>query len=82
MNGEEKPLYRVTFEDGTTRTLAELRRVGIVAQMVDPAAPDEVLKVTIADRTPVRSLGFAWSTTTPSPSCTSTSSPTCATRSS
>ena len=44
MNGEEKPLYRVTFEDGTTRTLAELRRVGIVAQMVDPAAPDETLK--------------------------------------
>ena len=61
VNGEEKPLYRVTFEDGTTRTLAELRRVGIVAQMVDPAAPDETLKVPIADRTPVRSLGFAWS---------------------
>jgi alpha-1,4-digalacturonate transport system permease protein len=61
VNGEAKPLYRVTFEDGTTRTLAELRRVGIVAQMVDPAAPDEVLKVPIKDRTPVRSIGLALS---------------------
>ena len=60
-NGDDKPLplYRVTFEDGTTRELAELRRVGIVAQMVDPAAPDEIIKVPIADRTPVRALGFA-----------------------
>jgi alpha-1,4-digalacturonate transport system permease protein len=61
VNGEAKPLYRVTFEDGTTRTLAELRRVGIVAQMVDPAAPDEVLRVPIKDRTPVRSIGLALS---------------------
>ena len=61
VNGAEKPLYRVTFADGTTRTLAELRRVGIVAQMVDPAAPGETLKVPIADRTPVRSVGLAWS---------------------
>ena len=60
VNGEEKPLYRVTFEDGTTRTLAELRRIGIVAQMVDPANPAETIKVPIADRTPVRSLGLAW----------------------
>ena len=81
MNGEAKPLYRVTFADGTTRTLAELRRVGIVAQMVDPADPGAVLRVPIADRTPVRSIGLA-SPTTPSPSFTSTFSPTCATRSS
>lgn len=61
VNGEQKPLYRVTFEDGTTRTLAELRRVGIVAQMADPANPAETFKVPIADRTPVRSLGLALS---------------------
>ena len=31
------PLYEVTMEDGTTkRTLAQVRRIGIVAQMVDP----------------------------------------------
>jgi alpha-1,4-digalacturonate transport system permease protein len=54
VNGEEKPLYRVTFADGTTKTLAELRRVGIVAQMADPANPGETIKVPIADRIPVR----------------------------
>lgn len=52
-------LYTVTFEDGSTRTLAELRRIGIIAQMVDPAAPDEVIKVNIKDRTPARELGLA-----------------------
>ena len=61
VEGEAKPLYRVTLEDGTTRTLAELRRVGIVARMVDPAAPDEVIEVNIRDRRPVRSLGLALS---------------------
>ena len=61
VDGEPRPLYRVTFEDGTTKTLAELRRVGIVAQMADPAAPSETLKVPMADRTPVRAIGFAWS---------------------
>jgi alpha-1,4-digalacturonate transport system permease protein len=59
IEGEEKPLYRVMFEDGTTRTLAELRRVGIIARMADPANPDEIVEVNIADRVPVRSIGFA-----------------------
>jgi alpha-1,4-digalacturonate transport system permease protein len=49
----------VTFEDGTTRTLAELRRIGIVARMVDPQNPEEVFEVNIQDRRPVRELGFA-----------------------
>ncbi|PIE09778.1 MAG: ABC transporter permease [Rhodobacterales bacterium] len=57
---KELPLYRVTFEDGTQKTLAELRRIGIVAQMLDPAAPGEVVKINIADRTPEREIGFAW----------------------
>lgn len=53
------PLHVVTFEDGSTRTLAELRRIGIVAQMVDPQAPDEVIKVNIKQRRPAREIGFA-----------------------
>jgi alpha-1,4-digalacturonate transport system permease protein len=63
VEGHERPLplYEVTLEDGTTRVLAEVRRIGIVAQMVDPAAPGEPIPVNIADRTPVRSLSFAWS---------------------
>jgi alpha-1,4-digalacturonate transport system permease protein len=59
IEGEAKPLYRVTFEDGSTKTLAELRRVGIIARMVDPAEPSEVIEVNIADRAPVRSIGLA-----------------------
>jgi alpha-1,4-digalacturonate transport system permease protein len=53
------PLFVVTDEAGT-RTLAEVRRVGTVAQMVDPANPAEVIKVKIADRVPDRSIGFSW----------------------
>jgi len=62
VEGYDKPLpmFVVTMEDGTTRRLAELRRIGTVAQMVDPAAPDEVIKVNIANRTPDRAVGFSW----------------------
>ena len=61
VEGYDKPLnlFTVTFVDGTTRQLAEVRRIGIVAQMIDPAKPDEVVKVNIADREPVRELGLA-----------------------
>src|SRR5688572_28880887 len=34
-------LFNVTFEDGTVRQLAQVRRVGIEAQMIDPANPEE-----------------------------------------
>lgn len=53
------PLFTVTMDDGSTRTLAEVRRIGLVAQMVDPAAPQEIVKVDIAKRQPVRSISFA-----------------------
>lgn len=53
------PLFVVTDAAGT-RTLAEVRRVGTVAQMVDPANPAEIIRVDIADREPARSIGFAW----------------------
>ncbi len=61
VDGYDKPLplYRVTTEEGV-RDLAELRRVGTVAQMIDPEQPDERLRVNIADRTPIRKVGFAW----------------------
>ena len=32
------PVYRVTLPDGTTRELAELRRIGLMATMVGPGA--------------------------------------------
>lgn len=61
VEGHERPLplFEVTLEDGSTVVLAEVRRVGTVAQMVDPAAPGEVIRVNIRDRTPVRQVSFA-----------------------
>ncbi|GAB4575614.1 MAG: carbohydrate ABC transporter permease [Anaerolineae bacterium] len=37
---EPLPLYDITFEDGTTQRLAQVRRVGLQVTMVDPARPD------------------------------------------
>ncbi len=59
--GFERPLllYDVTLEDGTTRQLAQIRRVGLQAQMVDPDDPDERTTVGIEQREPVRVLRLA-----------------------
>lgn len=54
------PLYDVTMDDGSVRQLAQIRRVGIVAQMVDPDAPDERLNVPIDRREAVREFRVAW----------------------
>lgn len=53
------PLYEVTGEDGAVRVLAEVRRIGVVAQMVDPADPGEIVRVNIQDRKPKREVSFA-----------------------
>jgi alpha-1,4-digalacturonate transport system permease protein len=53
------PVYRVRSPDGTSRTLAEVRRIGIVATMVDPRQPQEEIKVDVKDRERVRELQFA-----------------------
>jgi len=61
VEGHDKPLtlYTATLPDGTRKVLAEIRRVGIVSQMVDPENPGEIVRVNIADRKPVREIGFA-----------------------
>jgi alpha-1,4-digalacturonate transport system permease protein len=61
--GHENPLpvYRVTLPDGTSRELAEVRRIGIQATLVDPAAPAQEYKVNIRDRKPVREFSLALS---------------------
>ncbi|MBZ0279231.1 MAG: carbohydrate ABC transporter permease [Anaerolineae bacterium] len=58
--GYDQPLdlYTVTFEDGTTQRLAQVRRIGIEAQMIDPDNPDEIIKVNINQRTPIESINF------------------------
>src|SRR5437762_9019122 len=53
------PLYRVTLPDGTTRELAEVRRIGIQATLVDPGAPEQEYKVNIRERKPVREFQLA-----------------------
>jgi alpha-1,4-digalacturonate transport system permease protein len=55
------PLFKVTMEDGTVRELAQVRRIGIVATMVDPAAPTEQMRVPIERRVPVRQVAIATS---------------------
>ena len=61
MAGYDKPLplYRVALPDGTTRELAEVRRIGIQATLVDPKAPEQEYKVNIRERKPVREFQLA-----------------------
>jgi alpha-1,4-digalacturonate transport system permease protein len=54
-----KPVYRIKLPDGTTRELPELRRIGLIATHVDPARPDELIRVNVDDRQPVRELRLA-----------------------
>jgi alpha-1,4-digalacturonate transport system permease protein len=53
------PLYDVALEDGSTARLAQVRRVGIQAQMVDPADPETIVRVPIDRRTAVRTFRLA-----------------------
>jgi alpha-1,4-digalacturonate transport system permease protein len=61
VEGYDKPLdlYEAKLPDGTTAVLAEVRRIGVVAQMVDPKAPGDIVKANIKDRTPLRTMAFA-----------------------
>jgi alpha-1,4-digalacturonate transport system permease protein len=58
---EPLPLYRALLPSGEEQVLAQVRRVGIQAQLVDPEAPGELIKVNIDDREPVRAFSVAWS---------------------
>lgn len=60
--GHEKPLplFLVTLDDGSQRELAQINRIGIKANMVDPAAPQERISVNINQRQPVNELKWAW----------------------
>ena len=59
--GYDKPLdlYEAKLPDGKTAVLVEVRRIGVVAQMIDPKDPKDIIKVNIKDRKPVRSMSFA-----------------------
>lgn len=61
VEGYDKPLslFTATLPDGTTKVMAEVRRIGTVSQMVDPKAPGEIVKVNIKRRQPLRAMRFA-----------------------
>lgn len=55
------PLFTVAMEDGGSRELAQVRRVGIEAQMVDPANPSaDIIRVNIRQREPIEEVRLAW----------------------
>ena len=53
------PLFDVTLEDGSITRLAQVRRVGLEAQMIDPDNPDEIIRVNINARQPVEVVKFS-----------------------
>ena len=61
VEGYEEPLqlFRVTAGEHEGKVLAQVRRIGIMSQMVDPAAPAERLQVNIRDRVPEREFALA-----------------------
>ena len=58
-HGKPLPLFLARDAQGQVRELAQVRRIGLIATMVDPVAPQTELQVNINDRTPVSQLQFA-----------------------
>ena len=54
------PLYRITKGDHAGQTLAEVRKIGLQATMVDPAAPETPIRVPVDDRTKLMQFHAAW----------------------
>jgi alpha-1,4-digalacturonate transport system permease protein len=62
VEGYDEPLllFNTTMEDGSTRELAQVRRIGIVSRMVDPTDPEQTLEIPIAQNEPIREFRMAW----------------------
>lgn len=54
------PLFTVTFDDGTTRELVRVEQNGAEAVMIDPAVPDEIIRVTRSQLTRVEQVRFTF----------------------
>lgn len=62
VEGYEDPLtlYDVTMPDGTVRRLAQIRRVGLERQLIDPEAPEaEIIKAKLDTTVAVQEMRFA-----------------------
>jgi len=55
------PLMRVRAGDHAGQSLAEVRRIGLTAQLVDPAQPRTLIRVSTKDVTPVMRVHASWS---------------------
>jgi len=62
VEGYDRPLsmYTVTLDDGSVAELAQVRRVGIEAQFIDPANPDKLIKIHVDQTEPISSLALQW----------------------
>ena len=61
VQGQDKPLplFMTKLPDGSSKPMAQQRRIGIMATMLDPANPTaEPVRVNINDRTPINALKF------------------------
>jgi alpha-1,4-digalacturonate transport system permease protein len=58
-HAEALPLFATRDGQGAVREMAQVRRIGIMATMVDPAKPGEEIRVNINDRKPVNKLAFS-----------------------
>jgi len=61
VEGYDEPLqlFRVTAGEHEGKVLAQVRRIGLMSQMVDPADPSQKLQVSINDRVPERAFALA-----------------------
>jgi alpha-1,4-digalacturonate transport system permease protein len=62
VEGYDRPLsmYTVTLDDGSVAELAQVRRVGIEAQLIDPVNPDELIKVHVDQTESLSSFALQW----------------------
>ncbi len=58
---QKLPLFLTKVPQGVTREMAQVRRIGIMATMVDPKSPGEPIQVNINDRKSVNELVFSTS---------------------
>ncbi|WP_395303055.1 carbohydrate ABC transporter permease [Pectobacterium zantedeschiae] len=49
-------LWQVKQEDGEAKTMALVRRIGLIAQLINPDAPNEVVRVSTKDLVPMKAL--------------------------
>jgi alpha-1,4-digalacturonate transport system permease protein len=55
------PLFRLTAGNNAGKELAEVRRIGLMAQLVDPATGRTIIRAPVRDTKPVLRVHTAWS---------------------